>query len=141
VLEHFWELVLDLPGDDITRDEATRVFAYLEKNAAMAPQSAYVLHATIGGGAHSKENLRLIRRWMNFLKAQDYDFEQRDEFSHTPILSHLIVSGSKALAVIRLLLEFGVNIHETNCCGDNAIQVAMMSKFLSNEHPDILEKR
>ena len=70
---------------------------------------------------------------MSFLKEEEYDFEQRDMFGETPLLSQLSHTDGQSLEMVRLLLEFGVEIHASGGWGPNALQCAMGSLALGED--------
>jgi Ankyrin repeat len=67
----------------------------------------------------------MARRYMKVLKEEGYDFEQKDIFGMTPLLDHLAAIDGENLAIVRLLLQFGANIHATDIAGRNALQITM----------------
>lgn len=83
----------------------------------------------------------ILNRWLNVLKTEGYDFEEKDKYGSTPLLQNLSTAGGRGFAMVRLLHNFGVNVHAVDNFGLNAIQVAMLSKHNNGEYPDILEEK
>jgi hypothetical protein len=77
--------------------------------------SPSLLHAiSWNSGANcSDQQITLSRRRMNFLKKEEYDFEQKDRRGRAPLLDHLSVDDGQSLEIGHLLLEFRVNVHAT----------------------------
>ena len=141
---NFWLGVssLDRDTDPAGFDET---LAYLDKHMTLSnlPQVSLILHARVSGGnTHCSDDfLRLVRKWMSFLRAEGYDFEQQDRYGRTPLLDQLSENGNQVLAIVRLLLEFDVNIQATDYGGCNAIQCAMYSYFDASESAERLETK
>lgn len=78
---------------------------------------------------------------MKLLREENLSFAQP-----TPLLVHSFRRGSRSLAMIQLLLEYGANAHATDMHGNNAIHLAILSNLCpefgeSRESPDLLEQK
>lgn len=82
----------------------------------------------------------LWNSWIILLKEEEYDFKQKNECGRTPVLNQLATKGCLSLEMVRLLLEFNVNVHATDCDGQNALQCAMWS-LRREEQRDIMEQK
>ncbi|KAF7513702.1 hypothetical protein GJ744_007753 [Endocarpon pusillum] len=91
------------------------------------------------GGEHGAL-FGLWNSWIILLKEEKYDFQQENECGRTPILDQLATKGCLSLEMVRLLLEFNVNVHATDCDGQNALQCAMWS-LRREEQRGIMEQK
>lgn len=82
----------------------------------------------------------LWNSWITLLKEEEYDSKQKNECRRTPLLNQLATKGCLSLEMVRLLLEFNVNVHATDCDGQNALQCAMRS-LRREEQRDIMEQK
>lgn len=89
------------------------------------------------------EYVQLIKTWMEFLSQNGYSFEVQDTLGRTPLLAYSSLPGGRCLAIVRLLLEFGANMHAVDSNGCNAIQLAMYSntQWRQYEVPKVLEEK
>jgi hypothetical protein len=129
VLIALWECLLDLDSEVCGAGNLFEILAYLDNTNVIDEylDSGNLLHA-LGRTSEpdcSAELIASLRRWMEFLKKRDYDFEQTDMQGRTPLLDHLHKDGRQNLEAARLLLEFGANVHATDFTGRNALQCAM----------------
>lgn len=138
-----WDCLRLREGKRLDVDSLFKVLAHLEKTDAISEfdDSGSLLHATIWSSAvdSSEETTTSLRRWMNFLKNEEYDFEGA-EHGRTPLLDHLGSCGFASLEMTGLLLEFGVNVHATTPLGRNALQCAIYSSK-EEEDREILEQK
>jgi hypothetical protein len=143
-LDGLWEVILDEGAEQDDIDSYFRIIAYLDETNVIerSLDSPSLLHAiSWNSDANcSDQQIALSRRWMNFLKKEEYDFEQKDRRGRTPLLDHLSVDGGHSLEIGRLLLEFGANVHATASRGGNALQDAICSSRWE-EHSEILEQK
>ena len=83
--------------------------------------------------------LQATKAWMNFLKQEEFDFECLGEHGETRLRFFFSRSG---LAIVRLLHEFGANIHAIDNDGRNALHYAMGSNCgPKKEFPELLEEK
>ena len=94
---------------------------------------------TDGSGEHGAL-FGLWNSWIILLKEEEYNFEQENDGGRTPLLDQLATKGCLSLEMVRRLLEFNVNVHATDCDGQNALQCAMWS-VRREEQRDIMEQK
>ena len=147
-MQHLWGAMMFYSYEITGLDDLYKTLDYFDKNTVLCVSSPSVsllefetwddlerLHC-------SDEEIQLLRRWMNFLRAEGYDFDNKDgRFGETALLDLAGAFGRTSLAIVDLLLEFGANVHETNICGQNAIQVAMKSNVYEAEIPQRMREK
>ena len=120
-----------------------RTFSYLGKYACTLSHLSRLLSAYFNTTKKYVSEMlnKLARKWICSLKTElGYGFDQKDEFGQTPLMSHLSAKGNISLAIVRLLLRSGVNIHATDDYGRNVLQIVMLSA-LDKKSFKFLKKR
>lgn len=113
-----WDsLVLKLVYHPDAINTSFRILAHLDNTNAISTSfssnSWWLGHVLWLKNDYTDEFLTSLRRWMNFLKAEDYDFEQKYKDGFTWLRRQLGGNGVGNLEMARLLLEFGANVHAT----------------------------
>jgi hypothetical protein len=145
-LQGFWAATYCLDIEIDGEDDLNRLLSYFDEKVIALSPSTSLLHPewwdTSPCESYERGQISLIRRLIEFLKAEGYEFDRENQKDgKTYLLEHLANSGGISLEVVRLLIEFGANIHETDNQGCNALQCAMLSRIAWNELPRLLEEK
>lgn len=75
----------------------------------------------------SNEEGSPCRRYISFLKKEDYDLEKKLHHSSISLFTHLNDTGVDSLVTARLLVDLDANVYATYCQGVSALQYALLS--------------
>jgi len=133
-----WESMVSKGTKLRSQDNLIRILAYLD-DTNMITSSLHchtMLHKPLFQLVDTGpvRPLVMARRYINLLKEEGYDLDQKDSWGRTPLLDHLWVSPCEPrLEVAYLLLEFGADIHAVDCHGKNALQISIGGYLLARD--------
>lgn len=147
-MQGFWATLQRIEDGEKSTEPLYRMLNFLENmmKRCTLPHLPYylVVDGWTGRPPVTDEYVRLIRTWLKFLMRHGHDLNSTfAEDDATMILQHAQTNGERSLAIVRLLIELGADLHAVTSRALNAIHCAMFSNVPHHEHedPEILEEK